>query len=106
MQFSEVDYRDIQGLARFGFGHLKEAVFLLERIADPAAARAWLAAAPVTTAIRKDEPPQRALQVAFTFEGLQALGLSPTGARRLLRRVSVGNGGAQSLAAPRRHRGE
>lgn len=77
MQFSDADYRDIQGLARFGFGHLKEAVFLLQRIADPTAARAWLAAAPVTNAIREDKPPQQALQVAFTFEGLQALGVSP-----------------------------
>lgn len=77
MQFSDADYRDIQGLARFGFGHLKEAVFLLERIADPAAARAWLAATPVTNAIREDRLPQHALQVAFTFEGLQALGVSP-----------------------------
>ena len=73
--FSEVDFQDIQGLVRFGHGHLTGARFYLLNIADAAAARAWLAAAPVTTAATS-RLPDVALQVAFTYDGLKALGLS------------------------------
>ena len=76
MQLSDVDYRDIQGLVRFAYSHLKEAHFHLLRITDVGAARSWLAAAPVTTAV-KHKPPDTALQVAFTYEGLMELGGSP-----------------------------
>jgi deferrochelatase/peroxidase EfeB len=89
MQLSNVDFDDIQGLVRFGHGQLKEARFFLLKVADADAARLWLAAAPVTTAVdskaldptRLTDPPKRkrpdsALQVAFTYEGLEALGAS------------------------------
>jgi deferrochelatase/peroxidase EfeB len=72
-----VDFADIQGLVRFGHGRLTSAAFLLLETADAAAARAWLAAAPVTTAERLDAPPETALQLAFTAPGLRALGLAP-----------------------------
>jgi len=94
MTFSDVDFADIQGLVRFGHGHLQEARFFLLRIVDAAAARSWLAARTppprppanyanaekpdpswVTTAV-KDHPPEAALQVAFTWQGLEALGIS------------------------------
>ncbi len=76
MQFSQVDYRDIQGLARFGYGHLPHARFLLAEIADAAGARAWLdqAIAHVTRAVT-GEKPDRAMHIAFTFEGLRKLDL-------------------------------
>jgi hypothetical protein len=77
MQLSDDDYRDIQGLVRFGHGHLVAARFLLLTIADAAAARAWLSKAPVTTAV-KGHRPDTALQVAFTYEGLQRLGGAPS----------------------------
>ena len=66
MQLSDDDYRDIQGLVRFGYKHLEAARFHLLTIADAAAARAWLSTAPVTTAV-KGSPPDVALQVAFTY---------------------------------------
>jgi deferrochelatase/peroxidase EfeB len=86
MQLSDVEYRDIQGLVRFGHGHLKGARFFLARIADAGAVRSWLAArlaaiddrgkpVPVTTAV-KGKLPDSALQVAFTHEGLERLGVS------------------------------
>lgn len=78
MQLSDVDYRDIQGLVRFGHGHMAEASFCLAEIADAAAARAWLAAAPVTTSVQGAVRPQCALQVAFTHKGLRKLGLPET----------------------------
>jgi deferrochelatase/peroxidase EfeB len=77
-QFSEVDLKDIQGLVRFGHAHLEGARFFLLKIADPAAARAWLDKAPIATAASRHAP-NFALQVAFTYDGLKALGL-PKGA--------------------------
>jgi len=70
-----VEYEDIQGLVRFGHGRLTEARFFLLTVTDRAAARAWLRAAPVTSAVTSVPPPDTALQVAFTWEGLRALGL-------------------------------
>jgi deferrochelatase/peroxidase EfeB len=76
MSASAVDFSDIQGLVRFGYGPLTEACFLLLNIRDASAARSWLATAPVTTAVELDHAPGTALQVAFTREGLQALGIA------------------------------
>jgi hypothetical protein len=72
---AEVDFEDVQGLVRFGHGRLSEACFLLLQITDRAAAQRWLRTAPVTSAVRTDPPPAAALQVAFTRQGLDALGL-------------------------------
>jgi deferrochelatase/peroxidase EfeB len=72
-----VELGDVQGLVRFGYKHLTEACFLLLRVRNPAAARAWLAQAPVTSAIKTDRLPETALHVAFTSEGLRALGVVP-----------------------------
>ncbi len=75
MPTTPIDPRDVQGLVRFGYGGLTEACYLLLRIRDAAAARAWCAAAPVATAEFQKDPPSTALQVAFTWPGLRALGL-------------------------------
>jgi deferrochelatase/peroxidase EfeB len=72
-----IDYSDVQGLAAFGYKKLVEARFWLLRIRDRAAARVWLASAPVSTAERKATAPETALQVALTASGLRALGLPP-----------------------------
>ena len=72
-----VELGDVQGLVRFGYKHLTEACFLLLRVKDPAAARAWLARAPVTSALKTDRLPETALHVAFTSEGLRALAVAP-----------------------------
>ncbi len=57
MSSASVDVKDIQGIVRFGFGPLKDASFWLLKIRDAAAARAWLATAPVTTAEKLSMPP-------------------------------------------------
>ena len=72
-----VELGDVQGLVRFGYKHLTEACFLMLRVRDPAAARAWLGQAPVTSAVKTDRLPETALNVAFTSEGLRALGVAP-----------------------------
>lgn len=71
-----VELDDIQGLARFAYKNHTEAVFLLLRITDSAAARAWLGRAALTDAVSREPPPRTALQVALTSEGLRALGVA------------------------------
>jgi len=76
MALTNADYRDMQGLLRYGYGRLTESCFLLLRIDDSVAAGHWLETAPVTTAEEQNPPPTRALQVALTHEGLRRLGVS------------------------------
>jgi deferrochelatase/peroxidase EfeB len=72
---SSVDYADIQGLVRFGFGSMTEACYFLLNIKDATAARAWLKAthSQITTAEERRPSPKAALQVAFTHEGLKRM---------------------------------
>ena len=51
MTYSMVDYADVQGLVRFGYGRMTSASYALVRVKNVAAAKAWLRAAPVTTAV-------------------------------------------------------
>ena len=69
MNQSEVDYHDVQGLVRFGYGKMKGAAYALLRVRDAAAARAWLRNAAITSAATMKPPPSTALQVAFTAMG-------------------------------------
>ena len=71
-----VDYNDVQGLVRFGFGKMTEASYALLRIRNASAARAWLRNAPITSAVAMNPPPSTALQVAFTADGLTSLGVA------------------------------
>jgi deferrochelatase/peroxidase EfeB len=75
-----IDDSDVQGLVRFGYGDMTEACFYLLEVRDRAAARAWLGARSVTTSVKvpRTERPEKALQVAFSWDGLKALGLPPT----------------------------
>ena len=77
MKPTQVDYSDVQGLVRFGYGKMIEASYALLQVKEVVAAREWLRIAPVTSAIAMNPPPRVALQVAFTAPGLAALGVSP-----------------------------
>ena len=70
-----VDFRDVQGLIRFGHGKLTRTCFYALRIRDAATARSWLREVPVTTAETLSPPPSSALQVALTAGGLKSLGV-------------------------------
>lgn len=70
-----VELDDVQGLLRYGYKHHTEACFLLLQVRDAAAARQWLAQAPVADALPRDPLPPTVLQVAFTAAGLRALGV-------------------------------
>jgi len=75
---ANVDYGDVQGIVRFGYGKMKEASYALVRVKSAEAARAWLRSAPITSATTLDPPPSTAMQVAFTAPGLEALGIPPS----------------------------
>ena len=105
-----VDFGDLQGLVRFGHGRLSAACFLLLEVADRAAAHRWLQNAPVTSALKTDPPPDTALQVAFTREGLENLGVPEdvvVGSRRSSSpgwRLTRAARGASATSAPMLHR--
>ncbi len=71
---AQVDFSDVQGLVRFGYKRMTKAHYDLLQVKDAGAAREWLRQAPVTPAETRDPPPKTALQVAFTVEGIRALG--------------------------------
>lgn len=72
---SRVDFDDIQGLLRFGYGHHVESCFMLLRVGNRIGARAWLAGAAISDAQVREPLPETMLQVALTSEGLRALGV-------------------------------
>lgn len=69
-----VELDDVQALARFGHGHLRASRFLLLSIVDRHAAGRWLASVEISTAVAREPPPARALQLALTVAGLRRLG--------------------------------
>lgn len=87
---AEFEYPDIQGLILSGYGHLPCATYMLLRVADGPAARGWLAGIlkEVTTAERKQD--KASVNVAFTREGLEHLGLDPGTIQTFSRAFSEG----------------
>ena len=76
----DVDSADIQAIAKTAFGSLTGASYLLLRVADARAARAWLSGLRPTSLadLAPDGVPAQiaeATQVAFTAAGLRALGV-------------------------------
>lgn len=78
MKSSEVDYSDVQGLVRFGYGKMIESSYVHLRVKDVAATRAWLRNARITSAVATTASPPTAMQVAFTASGLESLGVPPS----------------------------
>src|SRR4030095_8251511 len=70
---SQVDYADVQGLVRFGYGHMTSASYVLVRVKNADAAKAWLRSAPVTTAVAQKPPPNTAMNIAVKAPGLRAV---------------------------------
>ncbi len=63
---------------------MTRATYELVRVKDVAAVRAWLRSAPVTNAVKLEQPPANALHIAFTAQGLKALGVSESVVSELL----------------------
>jgi len=73
---------DIQGIILWGYGHVPETRFLMLRVARRSPQLlAWLSALPLASAAaesKTDEPPEPLINLAFTHEGLRALGVDET----------------------------
>ena len=72
----EPELADIQGLVARGYGDLTAATFLLGRIEDRGATRTWLAGVAELLTGASRRPEGRAVNIAFTSEGLRRLGLA------------------------------
>ncbi|MCB1875158.1 MAG: hypothetical protein KDH88_04205 [Chromatiales bacterium] len=70
-----VELDDVQGLLRFGYKRHTEACFLLLKVEDADAARAFLSQVSVADAQFSDSPPVTVLQVALSSAGMTALGV-------------------------------
>jgi Dyp-type peroxidase family len=79
---SPPDLEDMQAILYSGYSTLKGAVYVLLRINDAVAARAWLARLEVTSVERaRQETLSSVVQIAFTARGLTTLGLEPDALR-------------------------
>jgi Dyp-type peroxidase family len=72
------DLEEIQGLLAHGYGRLKAARFVLIRVTEPAATRAWLRQVLPSITTAAASPHGQALNLAFTATGLERLGLPAT----------------------------
>ena len=76
---TDVVQEDLQGNILCGYGRsYAHGLFLFLRIEDPERARRWLwhQVPHITTAVPWSDPPLHTLNVAFSFRGLRALGVS------------------------------
>ena len=73
---TDFEFDDLQALLRFGHGKLTDTCFMLLNIVDADAAKRWLDTAPVNSAVISNPPPDTALQIAFSVDGLRTLGLA------------------------------
>jgi Dyp-type peroxidase family len=71
----EFEFDDLQGLIRFGYGKLTDTCFLLLNVVNVEAAREWLTTARVSNAVKGEGTPNTAFQIAFTAQGLEAMGI-------------------------------
>ncbi len=70
-----LETQDIQGIIIKGYSNLPAADFLLLGIKDAVAVKKWIKNNIATITFGTDKPQETAMNLAFTFEGLKALGL-------------------------------
>ena len=75
--FSEEDHKDIQGLVLFGYAHAKSAKYLLLEFTDVPKSKQWLStiAEEITRKSKVFDKKREVFNIAFTYQGFQALGL-------------------------------
>ncbi len=73
---SDFNFDDLQALLCYSHKDLRDTCFLLLDIVDANAAKQWLEKAPISSATQTNAQPITALQIAFSVEGLRALGLN------------------------------
>lgn len=93
---TDFEFDDLQALLRFGHGKLIDTCFKLLNVVDVMAAKKWLSKAPVSRAITTKPPPATALQIAFSAQGLRALGLKDSLINGFSDEFITGMGGDES----------
>jgi deferrochelatase/peroxidase EfeB len=93
---SDFEFDDLQGLLRFGYGKLTDTSFMLLNIVNADLAKKWLETAPISSALTQNPPPETALQIAFSVEGLRALGLEESVVEGFSDEFIVGMAGDES----------
>jgi len=96
--FMALELEHIQGLALFGYGHLEYGAYLFLHIEDAAQGRAWLSQLTPQVTAAQEEKGAEAVNIALTFPGLKALGLSDDALGTFPRQFQEG------MAAPDRAR--
>ncbi|WP_327707003.1 peroxidase [Streptomyces decoyicus] len=79
MTVATLDLNDMQGLIPRGYSTLRWASFLMLTINDPASARAALGELAPRVTSGRAEPPDTAVNLAFTSDGIRLLGLKTPG---------------------------
>ena len=72
---STLELQDIQGIIVRGYSNLDAACFVLLKIQDAIATRRWLGSLVDRIQNGEDRPSETCLNLAFTYDGLKALGL-------------------------------
>ena len=77
LKMVKLEVEDIQGIIRRGYGNLEEACFLMLEIVDAAKAKKWIGeiADKVRDGTMKPEKSETCINIAFTQEGFDKLGL-------------------------------
>ncbi len=70
-----IEKQDIQGIILKGYSDLPAADFLLLGIKDPLVVKKWLKKITVEITTGNEKPRETAMNLAFTFDGMKALGL-------------------------------
>jgi Dyp-type peroxidase family len=70
-----LEHQDIQGIIARGYGNLDAAAYVLLHIQDAPLTRRWLGNLVDQVQTSQERPTDRCLNIAFTYEGLAALGL-------------------------------
>ena len=79
MAESALKVSDIQGIVASGYGALESAAYVFLRVENAPAACNWLSQIAPSITNAGERPKTRALNIAFTYPGLQALGLDAGG---------------------------
>jgi Dyp-type peroxidase family len=72
---AELELKDIQGIVVSAYKHLHCSAFMLLRVKNAQQARAWIAQRAAEITVSEGKHSSRSVNLAFTYTGLQALGL-------------------------------
>src|SRR5438309_9065287 len=79
---AELERKDIQGIVVSAYKHQPCAAYVLLRVSNPSAARQWIADRLPRIMASEAKHATLSINIAFTYTGLQSLGLKQNGLDR------------------------